>query len=190
MGKAFHLLLFLLTGLTAAAQRVAPSGVSMAMGTNRVQAQGVFPASGKTFAIAGGEFRFRSKDRIGFEGITMNTLLVDANRIQKNAMAFCGFSVMLYKIKGFTAQLSASQGFSMKQRIERNERRYNVTFDGFVPVFALSMGLDYKINRHIGMFTKLRWIGGDISDKGMADYRYGQLVFHTGVYCKLGRKSS
>lgn len=183
-----HLLLFLLTGFSAAAQRVAPSQTVLSLGSGQVSAQGAFPASGKTFAIGGGEFRFHNKDRIGFEGITMATMQVDDSRIQKNSMALCGFSVMLYKIKGFTAQLSASQGFSMKQSIERNQRRSNITFDGLVPVFALSLGLDYKINRHIGMFGKLRWVGGDISEQGMADYRYGQLVFHTGIYCKMGKK--
>lgn len=188
MGKALHLLVFLLISLTAAGQRVAPSQASLSLGSGHVSAPGAFPAVGKTFVIGGGEFRFRSKDRIGFEGITIGSMQVDEARIQKNSMALCGFSVMLYRVQGFTAQLSVSQGLNMKQSIERTERRSNITFDGLVPVFALSMGLDYKINRHIGMFTKLRWIGGDISEQGAADYRYGQLVFHTGIYCKMGRK--
>lgn len=184
-----HLLLFLLVGLHVAGQRVVPSQTSFSLATGRVQAPGAFPAAGKTFSIGGGEFRFRQHDRIGFEGILMNTMMVDTRRIQKNAMALFGFGVMLYKIKGFTVQISASQGFDMKQSIERSTRHTRIMFDGLVPVFALSMGLDYKINRHIGMFTKLRWIGGDISEQGTADYRYGQLVFHTGIYCKMGKKA-
>ena len=159
--------------------------VALLLGRPQVAAREMFPSSGKTFAVGGGEFKFRERDRIGFDAFTVRTWDADHNRVQKNSMALVGINVMLFHAGGFSSKVYLQQGFNMRQGIVRYPGRENVTFEGLLPVFSLGLGAEYRIGRHVRMFSRLRWLGGDPAERGAPDYRYGQFVWHTGLSCKF-----
>lgn len=181
MRKGLCFLLLFITGLTAGAQRL---GIGPGLSITATPTASVSVPS-RIISLGGGEFRFKPTDRVGFEGHTINMLHNDFGRIQRNSMLMAGFNVLLYRLQGFSAQVSVSPGFGMRQSILNGAYRENVTFEGLFPVFALGLGVEYKISRHLGLFTRIRWIGGDVTDQGTADYRYGRFILHTGFHCKI-----
>ena len=178
--------LLLFITMHAAGQRVASfSAGSVSLSSPQLSEQKASTSSAKTFAISGGEFKFKAKDRIGFHAVSVRTLDADFNKIQKNSMAVAGFSVMLFNIEGLSSKVYVSQGFNMRQGIIYYPRKENVTFEGLSPIFSVGFGTEYKINKYIEMFTRFRWIGGDVSHLGNEGFSYGQFVFHTGISCKI-----
>lgn len=169
----------------AVGQRATSFSASMSLAGSSIPSQQAGSTSNKTFSISGGEFKFKAKDRIGFHAVSVRTLDADQNHIQKNSMAVAGFSVTLFNIQGLCSKVYVSQGFNMRQGIIYHPRKENVTFEGLVPVFSVGFGAEYKINKYVDMFSRFRWIGGDVSNMGNESFSYGQFVFHTGISCKI-----
>lgn len=185
MKQALSPILFFLV-LHAAGQR-APTlpSVSFSLSNTTLSPQKVNAGSGKTFAISGGEFKFAAKDRISLHAVSIRTLDADLNKIQKSSMAVAGISILLFKLKGLSVKAFVSQGFNMRQAILYYPRKESVTFEGLAPIFSTGIGAEYKINKHVHLFSRLRWIGGDVTNQGNQDFTYGQFVFHTGISCKI-----
>jgi hypothetical protein len=142
-------------------------------------------STGKMFLVGDGEFKPKSFGRIGFDAMYVRTFNADLNQIQKNSMVVAGFNVLLFDIEGFSTKIYISQGFDMRQSVTRFSARENVIFEGLTPAFSMGVGFEYKINRYFCAFSRLRWIGGDISDLGNDRFHYGQFVLHTGISCKI-----
>lgn len=180
-------LLLVLLGLQAAGQRFIPTDISsFYIPVPHMDIPAAPAKMGKMFSIGAGEYRFSGKHRVGFEGVTVNSLYIDLNRVHKNAMGLAGLSVRVYKIEGFTAKVFFAPGVNMRQSIVRTPGRDNATFDGLAPVFSFGFGMEYKLHRHIQMFCKLRWLGSNVANLGAEDDRYGSVIFHTGISYKIG----
>lgn len=143
------------------------------------------PGLVKTFAISGGDFSFRKKDRVSFHAVSVRTLDAQYNHFQKNTMGLAGFSIVLFRKHGLALKALVSQGFNMRQGIVYFPRKENVQFEGLVPVYSFGMSAEYTLNKHVRMFVRGRWIGGDITHLGQDDFSFGKLVLHTGICCKI-----
>lgn len=174
----------LLLAIQVSGQRIVPTSpihiANTALATNATTS-----SSGRMFLVGGGEFKPKSFGRIGFDAMYVRTFGADLNHIQKNSMVVAGFNVLLFDIEGFSSKIYISQGFDMRQSITRFSARESVTFEGLTPAFSLGMGFEYKINRHFCAFSRLRWVGGDITDLGNDRFQYGQFILHTGISCKI-----
>jgi len=179
-------LLLVLLSLQAAGQRFIPTDISsLSITAPPVVIPSAPTKLGKMFSIGAGEYRFKGKHRVGFEGMTVNSLYIDLNRVHKNAMGLAGLSIRVYKIEGFTAKVYFAPGVNMRQSILRTPGRDNATFDGLTAVFSFGFGMEYKLHRQIQMFCRLRWLGSNVANLGAEDDRYGSLVFHTGISYKI-----
>ena len=174
----------LLLAFQVSGQRIVPiSAVSIA--NTALATNAATSSTGKMFLVGGGEFKPKSFGRIGFDAMYIRTFNADLNHIQKNSMVVAGFNVLLFDIEGFSSKIYISQGFDMHQSVTRFSARESVIFEGLTPAFSMGMGFEYKINRYFCAFSRLRWIGGDITDLGNDHFQYGQFVLHTGISYKI-----
>jgi hypothetical protein len=137
--------------------------------------------------LSEGEFYMKSNKKIGFNIIRVSTLKTTPDLLQKQNIWLSGFSVVCHRAEGFTTKIYVSQGFNFRQNIIKSSTREQSTFGGVSPFFSAGLGLEYTFGKFFELFARVRWMGGDITEKGADDFRYGRMVIHSGLSCKLYR---
>lgn len=179
----------LLAGVSGVANAQRPIPAAMGAGSlhTGIQPSQYTETVARTMNLSGGEFYMKSNKKIGFDAVTVSTLKTTSDNIQKQNLSLSGFNVICYKAEGFTTKIYVSQGFNFRQNITKSSTREQSTFEGFSPVFSAGLGMEYTFSKFFELFARVRWMGGDITEKGADDFRYGQVVVHSGLSCKLNR---
>ena len=142
-------------------------------------------ALGRSLSFAGGEFALGHHKYIGFDAFTASMLEAETNLVQKSTISLSGFNVLVYKISNLSTRVYVSQGFTMRQQVEKSPGREWVNYEGLSPIFSFALGMEYKLGKHTRLFSKFRWAGGDKTNQDTQAARNGLFLFQTGISCKF-----